>query len=54
MTNSIFSFTTPYAEGQKRYLSTKAMNIGPSDILEFYLVMGCGSSYSDLINNKVL
>ena len=54
MINFIFSFTAPYAEGQKRYLSTKAMKIGPSDILEFYLVMGCGSTYSDLIDNKVI
>ena len=49
----VCSFVTPYGKGQLRYVSTTPMKIGLSYILQFDLVMGCGSDYSQDIDNRV-
>ena len=53
MNSVLCSFSVPFEDGQLRYVSTTPMKVGPSYILQFDLVMGCGSTYKHDIDNKV-
>ena len=48
-----FRFLDPNEEGESRYAVTSSMQIGPSYILQFDLVIGCSYHFPPTLSNQV-
>ena len=47
------SFSGADENGEPRYLMTEALQVSPGYMIQFDLVMGCGTPYTTNLNNQV-
>ena len=49
----IYRFSGDDENGEPRYLMTEALQVSPGYMVQFDLVMGCGTPYTTNLNNQV-